>query len=72
MRYANYSGTSASYIREYLDPDGTLDCSPTSEEEARSLWADMERIFAADGGTGIEEEDFVEAVAGKQSKFVAA
>lgn len=62
-RYRNYSGTAQQYIREYLDPNGTLDGSPTSEEEARALWKSMEDVFAADGGTGIDEEDFVDAVA---------
>ena len=71
MTFANYSGTAEQYIREYLDPSGTLDDSPTTEDEARALWGSMQEIFADDGGTGIDEEDFVEAVAEMQGKFAA-
>lgn len=69
MTFEQYSGSAANYIREYLDPDNTLGETPTSEDEARKLWADMERIFAADAGTGIDEEDFVDAVEEMQEKF---
>ena len=63
MNYAEYSGTAEQYIREYLDPMGTLDTSdPVTEEEAHLIWEQLEEVFAADGGTGIDEEDFVEAV----------
>lgn len=67
--YANYSGTAQAFIREYLDPDGTLNDSPTTEDEARTLWASMEESFADDGGTGIGEEEFVDAVAEMQAQF---
>jgi hypothetical protein len=68
MKFAQYTGTARQYIREYLDPDGTLQYGPTSEEEMRLLWSDLEKIFAADGGTGISEEDFVKAVADMQDE----
>lgn len=67
--YANYSGTAQEYIREYLDPNGTLNDSPTTEEEARAIWADLEDIYVSDGGTGMTEEEFVEAVAEMQTQF---
>ncbi len=69
MTFENYSGTAEQYIAEYLDPDGTLTDSPTSEDEARALWAQLEDVFQADGGTGINEDDFVDAVAEMQERF---
>lgn len=69
MTYSNYSGTAEQYIREYLDPDDTLSDSPTTEEEARALWHSLNKVFAADGGSGIDEDEFVEAVARMQSAF---
>jgi hypothetical protein len=67
--FTKYSGTAEQYIREFLDPNGTLDESPTSEAEARSMWAELEDVFAEDGGTGISEEEFVAAVARMQEQF---
>lgn len=64
--YSQYGGTVQQYIREHLDPDNTLGESPTSEEEARAIWAGLEESFADDGGTGIDEEAFVDAVAEMQ------
>ncbi len=67
MWYDHYSGTIAQYIREYLDRDGHLDgscgcCDPSTEDEARITWRQLEHAFREDGGTGIDEEDFVESV----------
>ena len=67
--YDNYSGTAQQYIAEYLDPDGELNRTPTSEDEARALWVSLEDVFRADGGTGMDEETFVEAVAEMQERF---
>lgn len=69
--FAHYSGTAEQYIREYLDPSGTLNDSPTTEDEARSLWADLEENYASEGGTGIDEEEFVEAVERMQFAVIA-
>ena len=63
MTYKRYHGTASQYIAEYLDPMGTLQDSPPTEEEARGIWASLEEVFADDGGTGMSEDDFVEAVA---------
>ncbi len=67
MTYAEYSGSAEQYIREYLDPDGTLNHGPTSPDEARDMWERLQSIFAADGGAGISKHDFVEAVARMQN-----
>jgi hypothetical protein len=69
MTYAEYSGSAEQYISEYLDPSRTLKSSPTSEDEARTLWSQLNEVFAADGGTGIDEEDFVTAVGKMQERF---
>lgn len=67
--FSDYSGTAEEYIAEYLDPDGTLNDTPTTEDEARGIWASLEREFRADGGTGMDEETFVAAVAEMQEAF---
>jgi hypothetical protein len=69
MTFANYQGTAEQYIREYLDPDGTLNNSPTTSDEASALWHQLEAVFVADGGTGISEEKFIDAVAEMQGQF---
>ena len=70
MKFENYNGTAGQYIREYLDASGALDESPTSDDEARALWTSLEESFADDGGTGISEDEFADAVSEMQERFV--
>ena len=60
--------TAEQYVREYLDPGATLDVTPMTESEAAECWAEMERTFAADGGTGMSRLAFVSAVGTMQQR----
>lgn len=55
--------TARQFIAEYLDPNNTLRESPTSREEAESLYDSMEETFEADGGCGMSLIAFLRAVA---------
>jgi hypothetical protein len=69
MTFNDYQGTAEQYIRQYLDPSGTLDKSPTSYVESVALWEDLEEVFADEGGTGISLGSFCVAVNNMQGHF---